>query len=375
LVIKLDFAKAFDTVSWEALDIVLQARGFNRKWRRWMASILQSSKSAVMVNGCPGPWITCKRRLRQGDPISPYLFILVADVLQVLIRNESQIRHPVVDDVGCPVLQYADDTLLLVRGEITDVQALKTILDQFAAATGLKINFTKSTAVPIFMEEEAVNECISALGCRREGFPQTYLGLPLSNNKLRLTAFAPQIAKTDKYLSGWQASILNHMGRATLVNSVLDSQLIYAMCALAIPPGVVEQVDRRRRAFLWSGKQSASGAQCLIAWDHVCDTKETGGLGLKDLQIHNTCLLLKLIHKLHSDQPSSWARWVQSNACVASLKGDLHGQHWEMLRSLLPVYRAITTVVIGNGMSTSFWNDVWIGDDTLADRFPELLMA
>jgi mannosylglycoprotein endo-beta-mannosidase len=240
LVIKLDFAKAFDTLSWAALDTVMEARGFNQKWRRWMFTILQSSKSAVLVNGCPGPWIRCKRGLRQGDPISPYLFILVADVLQVLIRNDPRIRHPIVDNAGYPVLQYADDTLLLVRGELEDVQALKVLLDQFVAATGLQINYTKSTAVLIFMEEAAVTDCVSALGCRREGFPQTYLGLPLSNTKLRLKAFAPQIAKADKYLAGWQASILNHMGRTTLVNSVLDCQLVYAMCALEIPPGVVE---------------------------------------------------------------------------------------------------------------------------------------
>lgn len=265
MVIKLDFAKAFDTVSWEALQMVLQARGFNHKWCRWMQMLLQTSKSAVLVNGCPGSWITCRRGLRQGDPISPYLFILLADVLQMLIQKESGIRHPVIDDASCPVLQYADDTLLLVRGELPDIQALKIILDQFAAATGLQINYTKSAAVPIFMNEQTISECIAALGCRREGFPQTYLGLPLSNNKLRLTAFAPQIAKTDKYLAEWQASLLNQMGRTTLVNAVLDSQLVYAMCALAIPQGIIDQVDRRRRSFLWSGKGNTSGASCLVA--------------------------------------------------------------------------------------------------------------
>jgi hypothetical protein len=373
MVVKLDFAKAFDTVCWEALDVVLQARGFNQQWRRWMRQILQSSKSAVLVNGCPGPWINCKRGLRQGDPISPYLFILLADVLQVLIKKTTVIRHPIVDGEGCPVLQYADDTLLLIRGELADVQALKTVLDQFSSATGLQINYSKSTAVPIYMEPEVTEACISVLGCRQEGFPQTYLGLPLSNTKLRLNAFAPQIAKTDKYLAGWQSGLLNHMGRATLVNLVLDSQLVYAMCALAIPPGVIDQVDRRRRAFLWAGTSTASGAKSLIAWEHVCDTKEAGGLGLKDLSVQNICMMLKLIHKLHLQQDSSWARWVQRNASIASLTGDLHGQHWEMLRSLLPIYRAITTVILGDGLTTSFWHDVWHGEDSMAERFPQLL--
>ena len=107
LVLKLDFAKAFDIVNWDALDMVLQARGFNSAWRRWMQS-MQSSRTDVLVNGCPGPWMDCRRGLRQGDPMSPYLFILVADVLQVLIRHSGLIRHPTVDDSSCPVLQYAD---------------------------------------------------------------------------------------------------------------------------------------------------------------------------------------------------------------------------------------------------------------------------
>lgn len=73
------------------------------------------------------------------------------------------------------------------------------------------------------------------------------------------------------------------MGRATLVNSVLDSQLVYAMCALAIPPGIIDQVDRRRRSFLWAGTGTTSGAKSLVVWERVCDPKEAGGLGLKDL--------------------------------------------------------------------------------------------
>jgi hypothetical protein len=84
-------------------------------------------------------------------------------------------------------------------------------------------------------------------------------------------------------------------------------------------------------------------------------------------------MMLKLIHKLHLQQDSSWARWVQRNESIASLTGDLHGQHWEMLRSLLPIYRAITTVMIlGDGLTTSFWHDVWHVEDSMAERFPQL---
>jgi hypothetical protein len=82
IAIKLDFAKAFDTVNWDGLLRILQARGFHQTWINWILHLLQSSRSAILVNGCPGPWISVKRGLRQGDPLSPFLFLIVADVLQ-----------------------------------------------------------------------------------------------------------------------------------------------------------------------------------------------------------------------------------------------------------------------------------------------------
>lgn len=88
--------------------------------------------------------------------------------------------------------------------------------------------------------------------------------------------------------------------------------------------------------------------------------------------VQNVCLLLKLIHRLHFPQHSAWARWVRQRACIANLKGDLHGEHWEVLRSILPLYQAITTVQIGDGACTSFWMDVWLGDEALAEVYPAL---
>ena len=105
LVLKLDIAKAFDTVNWHGLQCVLQGRGFSTKWISWILQIPSSSKSAVIVNGCPGPRINCKRGLRQGDPLSPYLFLLVAEILKKLIREASDTILHLVDDqqpsAGC----------------------------------------------------------------------------------------------------------------------------------------------------------------------------------------------------------------------------------------------------------------------------------
>ena len=86
----------------------------------------------------------------------------------------------------------------------------------------------------------------------------------------------------------------------------------------------------------------------------------------------NICMLLKLIHWLHYAETSSWVQWVRRRVCTATLNGDLHGAHWEVLRSLLPMYQAIALVQFGDGESTSFCLYIWSEENALADRFPIL---
>jgi len=190
-----------------------------------------------------------------------------------------------------------DDTLIVMRGDIADVHELKNILQQFSEATGLRINYNKSTLVPIHMDMVLASQGAAKIGCSQQSFPQNYLGLPLSANKLPVSAFSTYVDRTDKFLSSWQASLLNNMGRVVLINSVLDSQLVYIMSAAQITPEVIKQIGKRRRSFLWAGNKDFSAAKCLVAWPKVCTTKDLGGLGIRDFGTHNVCLLRNLIHR------------------------------------------------------------------------------
>jgi hypothetical protein len=271
------------------------------------------------------------------------------------------------------VLQYADDTLILLPADAAQVQRLRQLLDDFADATGLKINYNKSTMVPINVSSTTSNELQALLGCKLETFPQTYLGLPLSTTKLNISAFSPLIGKADKHLAGWQNQFLNSRGRAILINSVLDGTAAYLMAANQMPKGVLDALDSRRRAFLWTGAAKTTGSQCLVVWPTVCQTKEKGGLGVRELHLQNQCLLLKLIHKLHHPGDSAWAQWARTGLDLANLTGrDAVGAHWDALRNLLPFYRCITSVVLGDGRATSFWDDHWHGSGTLTSTFPSL---
>lgn len=197
--------------------------------------------------------MSCRRGLRQGDPISLYLFIIVADVLQLLIQQASRdglLSHPITPNLTCPVLQYADDTLILIKGYVQAMRTVKSILDQFSIATGLTINLHKSTLVSMHLSETTALEMANILGCRVSHFPQTYLGLPLSPNKLRASDFQPLVAKFDHCLTGWKAKLLSTGGRLLLVNAVLSSLYIYFMSTALLPKTVIETLEAILRAFL-----------------------------------------------------------------------------------------------------------------------------
>lgn len=112
----------------------------------------------------------------------------------------------------------------------------------------------------------------------------------------------------------------------------------------------------------------SSGAKCLVSWEKVCTMKEDGGLGIKRLDTQNACLLLKLVHRLHP-RDSSWATWAKQRVRLVDLQGDIASYHWEALRSLMPAYRSISYVKVGDGSETSFWEDQWTIDNTLVAKF------
>jgi hypothetical protein len=196
-----------------------------------------------MLNGVSGCWIACKQGLRQGDMISPYLFIIVADVLQKLVHCAHRVglhAHHLVADRPCLVLQYADDTLILTKGHVDSIRELRAILGSFSKATGLTINFRKSTFVPIHVPADTTAEMAEILGCDVSTFPQTYLGLPLSPHKLWPADFQPLVENFDRFLAGWKARLLSTGSRLVLVNTFLSSLAIYHMSSILLPKTMVD---------------------------------------------------------------------------------------------------------------------------------------
>jgi len=258
-----------------------------------------------------------------------------------------------------------------MKGDVASMTALKRILEDFSAATGLTINFHKSTFVPMHVDDTTSAELAEILGCSVSSFPQTYLGLPLSPHKLKFADYQPLLFSFDRYLAGWKARLPSTGGRIVLVNSVLGSLPIFYMSSILLPKKVVEALDAKRRAFLWTGEEQCHGSSCLVAWTDVCQPKEFGGLGVKNLADMNHCLLLKFVHKLHDPESLPWKQWFLTHS---DLSGEAARDSYlgKLISHELQRYQDLTRVRVGTGDHTSFWHDRWLLNTPLCDVFPAL---
>jgi hypothetical protein len=152
----------------------------------------------------------------------------------------------------------------------------------------------------------------SILDCPIATFPQTYLGLPLSDSKLPRWALFPLLHSLDNKVDTLSLKGASSGGRLTLTKSTLSALPSHVLACIKASKWFYKEIDNRRRGYFWTGQSSASGGQCKIVWDVVCRPIEEGGLNIKNLEIQNIYLLLKFIHKLHSSNDSSWAKWIQT---------------------------------------------------------------
>jgi len=136
----------------------------------------------------PRKKFNCKRGVRQGDPLSPLLFVLAVDFLQSMInkaKNMGQLNLPIPmeHNKDFPVVQYADDTLIIAEGDPKQLFFLRSLLNTFSMNTGLKVNFRKTMMVPINVSEERLQVLANTFGCAVGSLSFTYLGLPLGLSK------------------------------------------------------------------------------------------------------------------------------------------------------------------------------------------------
>ena len=268
ILLKVDIAKAFDTVSWAFLLELLEFMGFSRQWRDWLSALLSTASTKILLNGRPGNRICHARGLRQGDPLSPMLFVLVMEVLNGLIgyADQNGFLSPLpIRASRCRASLYADDLVVFLTPVHEDVAIMMEILRIFGEALGLFRNMDKCVATPIQCSPDQTEFFRSLFGCRVADFPCRYLGIPLSVHKLKRSDEQTLINAVASRILAWKGSLLNLAGRATLTAVTLSAIPTHISIAVCLSPWAVGQIDKRRRAFLWSGSDHVIGEQCRVA--------------------------------------------------------------------------------------------------------------
>jgi len=283
LVLKLDFEKAFDIVEHSVILKMLSHLGFPELWIQWVSNILSSALSSVLLNGVSSKIFKCKRGVRQGDPLSPLLFVLAAELLQIIV-NKAESQNLLIKPLPIPgedflIVQYADDTLMFLHADARQLIFLKAMLNSFAASTGLKVNYGKSQIYPINVPPDRMQILANTFGCDLGTLPFTYLGLPLGTTKPKIEDLTPIMDRVERRLSAC-STWLSYSGRLEMVNSSITPIVTYAMCTIKLPKGVIENIDRARKQCLWRGNsQKKRGGQscCLAIGTDAKEQRRVGG--------------------------------------------------------------------------------------------------
>lgn len=197
LMFKVDFEKAYDSVEWTYE--VMGRMSFPTLWRKWIKECVCTTTASVLVNGSPTDKFPLQRGLRQGDPLSPFLFLLAAEGLNVMMKalvDTGNFTGYTVGGANSMVvshLQFADDTLLMGTKSWANVRAMRAGLVLFEAMFGLKVNFHKSSLVGVNINVSWLNEAASVLGCKVGKVPFLYLGLPIGGDPRRLLFWEPVV--------------------------------------------------------------------------------------------------------------------------------------------------------------------------------------
>ena len=210
----------------------------------------------IKINDDMGSFFQTKKGLRQGDPLSPLLFNIVADMLAILVsraRENGQIEGvvPHLIDGGLSILQYADDTIIFLENDMEQAKKLKLLLCAFEELSGLKINFHKSEVFCLGDAKGEVAAYVQLFGCKEGTFPFKYLGIPMSYGRIANKDWNQIEERFQKRLSSWKGKLLSVGGRLVLINSVLSSLPMFMLSFFRIPKSILKKLDYYRSRFFW----------------------------------------------------------------------------------------------------------------------------
>ncbi|GJY03288.1 RNA-directed DNA polymerase, eukaryota, reverse transcriptase zinc-binding domain protein [Tanacetum coccineum] len=322
LVFKVDFEKAFDSLRWDFLDAVMGKIGFGIKWRSWISGCLRNARSSVLVNGSPTKEFELFKGLRQGDPLSPFLFILAMEGLHSLTCKAEE-------------------------------------LGLFKGATSGRDNTSISHLINVLgvgVSDEEISHMAHIIGCGVSRLLFKYLG---------------------------KARFLSVGGRLSLIKAVLGNLPTYFMSIYLMPVSIRSKLESMRSKF-FRGADQNDNKMSWVKWERCFASKKKGGLGIGSIYGLNIGLLFKWIWRFLTRPSELWAHVIRSiyghHGGIFLANNSRHKQTtWGYILSSVSRLKdngidllSLCSRKLGNGKSTCFWEDTWCGNIPLKLQFPRI---
>eukprot|EP00253_Pinus_taeda_P030057 PITA_30057 len=337
-VIKIDLSKSYDRINWLYIKLLLTHLGFKTDFISWIMGCISNVSYAILINGAASSFFKGQQGLRQGCPLSPLLFLLVAEGLSQLIhkaRREGKIKGiEVATNLFISHLLFVDDILIFTNSEQIEIKELKNILELLLKATGMQINSRKSQLI--------------------------MTGIA-SQERARLPSFFP-----------FQPSTLElpfKAGRLTLIKSVLLAIPVYWAALTWATKGIMEKIRRLCSIFLWDGSKE-NQVLPWVAWDKVARSKEWGGWGIKILPDFSLSLAAKLGWRLIKME-NLWTKVVKRKYIDPVPLEDWIRNPFKNKQNVSVIWKATVESFkvieqglawkIGNGRNLKIGKDPWIG--------------
>jgi hypothetical protein len=261
MLIKLDLSKSFDSLNWNYIFNILATFGFSENWLQWVKSLISMTFFSILVNGSPSPTFSPTRGICQGDPLSPFLFILMEEGLGRDIKEEVVLgnwKGLSLHGEESPAMhqQFVDDTMLMDTPTLKESLTIKQVLHDFSEASGMCVNEEKSNIFFFNTPQLIQHHLTGLLGFQLSNLPSKYLGFPLTKNSLKKNVWEDLLENMAKKLGNWSFYSLNIASRLILIKSVLQEIPIYHLSVIAAPKYILRVIRNLQREFLWGSSKN-----------------------------------------------------------------------------------------------------------------------
>ena len=304
LIFSIDFEKAFDSVSWDYLDKCIDYFNFGDSFKQWVKLFINDISSCILNNGWSSGFFPLRRGVRQGCPLSPYLFLLCAEVFGIAFRNNININGIKVKDLEEKISQFADDTQLLLDGSIQSLNEAIIMLEVFETLSGMKVNFDKSEVIKLGCTKFDALQPLKPVKFTENSFKLLGIEIPINadyNTLIKLN-YDTLLEKVKHILGQWSKRTLTLYGKTVIIESLILPQFTYQLSNLPSPNGkFLKEVDDLIFDFLWN-KKRAKIKRSQMYLDY-----EEGGLGIPNIKVYSRSLKLRWVRFLIDDTfSSSW---------------------------------------------------------------------